>query len=306
MKKFYLHDGSGQQGPFDLEELKIKNITKTTPIWYDGLANWTTAEKVDELKDLLSATPSPFSASTPPPFTGTQPTEASTPPPYVQTNTSEYMAEFPEHPKSKKWIYWTIGIAAVALIAFLIFQNKATKEKAEVVTQQTEATQNKVEELQKQLQEKNDKDKQAEEAAAKKEEENQKRAAAIEEKKKNLRNNWSGFITATRNEYTYREIGGIYDLKITVMNNTEYELDEVVVNVDIIKANGGILKTEQLTFNNISPRSSKTASCPDSERGKSINYHFEKIYSKELELCYDPYKDAVAGSVAAADLWKCR
>lgn len=298
MKKFYLHGDSGQQGPFDLEELKSKNIIKTTPIWYDGLTEWTTAENVEELKDLFSITP--------PPFSGTQPKVTNTPPPFAETNTSEYMAEFPEKTKSKKWIYWTIGVAVIALIAFLIFQNKSTKEKAEVVTQQTEATQSKVDELQKQLKEKNDQDKQAAEAATKKEEENQRKVAELETKKKNLRNNWSSFITATRNQYTYREIGGIYDLKITVMNNTEYELNEVVVNVDIIKANGGILKTEQLTFNNISPRSSKIVSCPDSDRGKSVNYHFEKIYSKELELCYDPYKDATAGSIAAADLWKCR
>lgn len=297
MKKFYLHDGSGQQGPFDLEDLKSNNITKSTPIWYDGLTEWTTAEKVDELKDLFSITP--------PPFSGTQSKGTTTPPPFTETNSSEYMVEFPEQPKSKKWIYWTIGIAAVALIAFLIFQNKSTKEKAEVVTQQTEATQSKVEELQKQLEEKNNQDKQAADAATKKEEENQRKAAALETKKKNLRNNWSGFITATRNQYTYREIGGIYDLKITVSNNTEYELNEVVVNVDIIKANGEVLKTEQLTFNNISPRSSKTVSCRDSDRGKSVNYHIQKIYSKDLNFCYSPDIDAVSGSTAAEDLYRC-
>jgi hypothetical protein len=48
MKKYYLHDELGQQGPLDIEELKIKNITKETPIWYEGLADWTTAESVSE------------------------------------------------------------------------------------------------------------------------------------------------------------------------------------------------------------------------------------------------------------------
>ena len=69
MKKYYLHDESGQQGPLDIEELKIKNITIETPIWYEGLSDWTTADNVVELKDLfLKTTPPPFiSQKTTPP-----------------------------------------------------------------------------------------------------------------------------------------------------------------------------------------------------------------------------------------------
>lgn len=71
MKKYYLHNGTEQQGPFDLDDLKAKGINKDTPIWYDGLPGWTTAEKVDELKELLkTAAPPPFGTkrTTPPPI----------------------------------------------------------------------------------------------------------------------------------------------------------------------------------------------------------------------------------------------
>lgn len=70
MKKYFLHNGIDQQGPFDIEDLKSKNIDKETPIWYEGIPDWTTAEKIDELKDLFKTkTPPPFSALTiiPPP-----------------------------------------------------------------------------------------------------------------------------------------------------------------------------------------------------------------------------------------------
>jgi hypothetical protein len=70
MKKYYLHNGTEQQGPFDIENLKTKNITKDTPIWYEGLSEWTTAGKIAELSVLFAnATPPPFNASssTPPP-----------------------------------------------------------------------------------------------------------------------------------------------------------------------------------------------------------------------------------------------
>lgn len=71
MKKYYLHNGNDQQGPFDFEELKQKGLLKQTPIWYEGLSVWTTAGEIDELKGLFNnKMPPPFNSekSTPPPF----------------------------------------------------------------------------------------------------------------------------------------------------------------------------------------------------------------------------------------------
>lgn len=70
MKRFFLHNGTEQQGPFDIEDLKTKNISRETPIWYEGLAEWTTAEKVEDLKTLFISTPPPFGTIkvTPPPI----------------------------------------------------------------------------------------------------------------------------------------------------------------------------------------------------------------------------------------------
>lgn len=61
MKKYYLHNGTEQGGPFDISELKRKGITSKTEVWYEGLSDWTVAEKIDELKGL-------FSKATPPPI----------------------------------------------------------------------------------------------------------------------------------------------------------------------------------------------------------------------------------------------
>ena len=67
MKKFYLFNGSEQEGPFDLEALESKKISKDTPIWYEGLSEWTTAGKVEELKDIVFSTPPAFPKVSPPP-----------------------------------------------------------------------------------------------------------------------------------------------------------------------------------------------------------------------------------------------
>jgi hypothetical protein len=60
MKKFYLHDGVNELGPYIVEELRSQNLKKDTPIWYEGLPEWTTADNVDELKEFISASPPSF------------------------------------------------------------------------------------------------------------------------------------------------------------------------------------------------------------------------------------------------------
>jgi len=68
MKKYFLHNGTIQEGPFDNEDLRAKNISNDTPIWHEGLSEWTTAGKIEELKDVLKLSPPPFKTSTPPPI----------------------------------------------------------------------------------------------------------------------------------------------------------------------------------------------------------------------------------------------
>lgn len=54
MKKYFLKNEDGQIGPFGPEELKEKGIEPGTPIWYEGLEQWTTAGELDELKEIFS------------------------------------------------------------------------------------------------------------------------------------------------------------------------------------------------------------------------------------------------------------
>ncbi len=66
MKKYFIHNGNNQESPFDIEELKLKGVSENTPIWYEGIDDWTTANNVDELKGVLKkATPPPFSITNP-------------------------------------------------------------------------------------------------------------------------------------------------------------------------------------------------------------------------------------------------
>lgn len=62
MKKYFLHNGTENSGPFDLDELKAKSITKTTPVWFEGMENWKYAGKIDELSCVFTVVPPPISS----------------------------------------------------------------------------------------------------------------------------------------------------------------------------------------------------------------------------------------------------
>jgi len=65
MKKYYLHNGTEQDGPFDIADLRSKGITTKTEVWCEGLSDWTNADQISELKELFSnATPPPIRPKT--------------------------------------------------------------------------------------------------------------------------------------------------------------------------------------------------------------------------------------------------
>src|SRR5689334_19446477 len=60
MKKYYLHNGQNQHGPYSLEELKEQPLNKNTPVWTSDLPDWTKAGEIPALKELFLTTPPPF------------------------------------------------------------------------------------------------------------------------------------------------------------------------------------------------------------------------------------------------------
>lgn len=65
MKKYFVHNGKEQQGPYSIDELRLKNLTAKTMIWFEGISNWTEAQFIPELKDLIVSTPPPFEKAKP-------------------------------------------------------------------------------------------------------------------------------------------------------------------------------------------------------------------------------------------------
>ncbi|MFV8324815.1 DUF4339 domain-containing protein [Flavobacterium sp. ZS1P14] len=60
MKTYYIHNGTENSGPFIMEELKAKKITKTILVWSEGMDEWKYAGDIAELKSILSVIPPPL------------------------------------------------------------------------------------------------------------------------------------------------------------------------------------------------------------------------------------------------------
>ncbi len=65
MKKYFYSDGVNQFGPFSFDELREKNITKQTLVWFDGLSDWLPAGNISELNNFFTLNPPPIIKESP-------------------------------------------------------------------------------------------------------------------------------------------------------------------------------------------------------------------------------------------------
>lgn len=61
MTHYFIKDGNKELGPFNIQQLKYKKITRETFIWYAGLTEWIAANEVYDLKVLFEKKMSPLS-----------------------------------------------------------------------------------------------------------------------------------------------------------------------------------------------------------------------------------------------------
>jgi hypothetical protein len=78
MKKYYYNDGQQNHGPFTLEELAQKNLSRETLVWYPELETWQPAGNASEIAPILPAVkavpPKPVAEMAPaPPRANVQP-----------------------------------------------------------------------------------------------------------------------------------------------------------------------------------------------------------------------------------------
>jgi len=254
MRKYFIHNGEAENGPFDIEQLKLMQIKSETPIWYEGLQSWTVAGNVEELKAII------ISTSTPPKFENITQQNSNVHPPSFESNQNFE----PKKSKTLRNVLIGVGVLVIVFIGLSIAMNNSEptyNENGEIITVDSAAT-----------------------SAV--DEERNKINEELTIKNRNYRNNFEKYIKVSTNQYTYSELGGISNLDVIVTNDTDYMLDEVNVNIDYIKDNGDIFKSEIVTINNIPAHQNKSASAPESNRGTSVEVRMDGITSKKMHFCF--------------------
>ena len=115
---------SSKSEPLTFEELKSRNINRSTLIWFEGLSDWIKAGLVDELEDLFNTVPPAIKKEIPPPLHAIEPD-------------NELSQTFMSRNGSK--VMW--AALAIAIVFFLVysFGNKNASEAAIQTRENTES-----------------------------------------------------------------------------------------------------------------------------------------------------------------------
>lgn len=60
MKQYFYSDGLKKHGPYSLEELRLKKLTRNTMVWTEPLEKWVPAEQLPELEGSFGEEPPVF------------------------------------------------------------------------------------------------------------------------------------------------------------------------------------------------------------------------------------------------------
>jgi len=90
-------------------------------------------------------------------------------------------------------------------------------------------------------------------------------------------------VNVSANNYKQRAFGGVMNLELTVNNDSKFELDRVVVELQYLKPSEQPIKTEKIVFNSVAAGDSKTLKIPDYLRGVKIAYRVLDIESTQYD-----------------------
>lgn len=109
---------------------------------------------------------------------------------------------------------------------------------------------------------------------------------ALDDDKERVKVDIKTYVT-TKYNCKWKLLGGFSNLYVTLSNNTNYLVDEVKATLSVIKSNGTIHYTEEISFDKISAWDSQIVNLADGGRGNEIKIEIWKIKSKQLDLNYN-------------------
>jgi hypothetical protein len=95
--------------------------------------------------------------------------------------------------------------------------------------------------------------------------------------------NFNRLVNVKANNYKQRAFGGVMNLELTVNNDSKYDLDKVVVELQYLKPSEQPIKTERIVFNSVEANGSQTLKIPDYLRGVKVAYRVTAVESSQYE-----------------------
>ena len=155
MKKYYIFINEEQLGPFDIDELKTKNISRETEVWFEGLEKWKNAGEIEELKTILPSTRPPINSLA-----------SKTSKQKIKNKQSTFIKkddddddddETPKILGLKKNVFFGVLSILILLVGIIYFNNLQRNNKIELTqqTQQSEKHNQQLEQQRKEIEEQN-------------------------------------------------------------------------------------------------------------------------------------------------------
>lgn len=253
MNTFYVYDGRNETGPFTLDELKGQRLTRNTPLRKKDSDRWMPAEKLAELKPLVA------------------PRKIRRPKDLVPAVRER--AVYLKH--TRPVLFYTLLLLVPLATGISVYSfRKSTPVAAPQSTPPAETSPTHTSVSAPQT---------ASKPATKPE---TAKPAERDDGARTARQRWNKLITASNSNYGIGFLGGIKNLSVTVTNRSGYPLEEVVVKLTYIKANGSVWKTVPITFRAVPANDSKEQEVADVNRAKKVKVSIAKVVSRKMQLSY--------------------
>ena len=115
MRKYFIHNGFSEVGPFTIDKLKEHQLKRDTPIWYEGLQNWTIAGNIEELKSIIE------SDALPPKFTKIEDVVSNVnPPKFINDSVQNSLKPTPRKNKATKNVLIVLGMFGLLFMGLMV------------------------------------------------------------------------------------------------------------------------------------------------------------------------------------------
>jgi len=121
MRKYFYTDGTNKFGPFSKDELKSKELKRSTKVWYYGLEKWTEMSELSELGDIISTIPPELK-----PLNAPIESKIHTP----EKKPAEKPLPVYSKPNKSKLSRWIIGLAILIAISIVVLKLIQKQSKA--------------------------------------------------------------------------------------------------------------------------------------------------------------------------------